>query len=145
VFVHLRERGLLVHRRTSSKKARTTRNELFSVNYFDREIRKDCAAHHRESLCFARNVSASMNRMLLYVFYHNYLKPYRIVAEEMPVHAEVAGVGKVRIAAELGRVFSQRVFLSRERVYGFWRKLWVKELVTPLKQDPEYLPAFALA
>jgi hypothetical protein len=37
------------------------------------------------------------------------------------------------------------VFLSRERVYGFWRKLWVKELITPLKQDPEYLPAFALA
>jgi hypothetical protein len=86
-----------------------------------------------------------MNRMLLYVFYHNYLKPYRIVAEEMPVHAEVAGVGKESIAAELGRVFSQRVFLSRERVYGFWRKLWVKELITPLKQDPEYLPAFALA
>ena len=145
VFVHLTAAGLLVHRRISSKKARTTQNALFSVNYFDREIRKDCAAHHRESLCFARNVSASMNRMILYVFYHNYLKPYRIVPEEMPVHAEVAGVGKESIAAELGRVFSRRVFLSRERVYGFWRKLWEKELVTPLKRGPEYLPAFALA
>jgi len=30
-------------------------------------------------------------------------------------------------------------------VHGFWRKLWEKELVTPLKREPEYLPAFALA
>lgn len=145
IFVHLKAKGWLLHRRTSSKKARTTRNPLFSVNYFDREIRKDCAAHHRESLCFARNVSQSMNRLILYLFYHNYLKPYRIVPEQLPPHAEVAGVAKESIEGELEGLFSRRVFLSRERVHGFWRKLWEKELVTPLKRGPEYLPAFALA
>ena len=83
--------------------------------------------------------------MAFYLFYHNYLKPYRIVPEQLPPHAEVAGVAKESIEGELEGLFSLRVFLSRERVQGFWRKLWEKKLVTPLKREPEYLPAFALA
>ena len=40
----------ITHIRISSRKARTIRNELFPVNYFDREIRKDCANHVRQTV-----------------------------------------------------------------------------------------------
>jgi hypothetical protein len=47
--------GRLTHQTVSSRAARTTENPLFSVNYFDREIRKDLHEHVRESTCFGRN------------------------------------------------------------------------------------------
>lgn len=41
------------HIRISSKLPRGLRNDLFSVNYLDRELRKDNANHVRETMCVA--------------------------------------------------------------------------------------------
>lgn len=142
---HLRDCGYLTHLRISSTAPRTTNNPLFSVNYMDREFRKDLANHHRETLCFSRNVCASMNRLMLYSFYHNYCKAYRIdnAPEQQPLHAEVAGVEN-EVLEQRRRVFRERAFLSLERIEDSLLKLWKKELRTPLKKKSEYLPAFAL-
>ncbi len=43
---------------------RTLNNDLFAVNYFDREIRKDQSNHTRETVQFSRDVNNAMDRLL---------------------------------------------------------------------------------
>jgi len=136
-----------LHVRISSKKARTKQNRLFSVNYLDREIRKDMAGHRRETTCWDRSRVASNERIAAYAFYRNYLKPFRITnkREAYPVtHAEVAGVNVFSMKSEGKKFFSERFFMSREGLNGFFREIWLKTLETPLKPGREYLPSYAL-
>ena len=100
------------HHTTSSHKARNRANRLFAVNYMDREIRKDMAAHARQTVQFNRNVNDAMLRMSLYVFDHNYLKPYRIRNGEKNRlrHAEVAGADRVELEMMLVGFFTNRYF-----------------------------------
>ena len=39
------------HTTINSKEPRTVMNELFSVNYLDREVRKDVPEYRRETVC----------------------------------------------------------------------------------------------
>ena len=133
--------------RISSHKPRTVTNPLFAANYLDRQIRKDQANHVRETVCFARNVNNAMSRLVVYFTYHNYLKAYRERerGKSRRSHAEVAGIPAGRIAGELRHVFTTRAFFMRSRPEGFWRDLWLKKLLTPLKADLEHLPRYAYA
>lgn len=143
------EQTRLVHWMIWSKLLRTLDNPLFSSNYIDRELRKDLAHHHRETVCFNRNVANGMMRLTLYLLGHNYLKPFRIRAHKGThprTHAEAAG-----IPLQLVQQFAQaltggiRAFLSRctlsETMQRTWEKLWK----TPGKDNAEYLPKYALA
>jgi hypothetical protein len=144
---HLHCCDLFEHIRIPSTAPRTTSNPLFSANYMDREFRKDLANHHRKTVCFSRNVAASLNRLILYCFYHNYCKPYRIdnAPQYQPLHAEVAGVDPV-LLEQKQTVFTQRAFLSlTESISGSFLALWKKQIQTPLKTKPEYVPAYAFA
>ena len=120
-------------------------NELFSANYMDRQIRKDCANHVRETVRFSRNVNACMERLWVYFFYHNYRKPYRIGKGEKRTHAECAGIAGEAIGRAVRRYYTRREFLSRSRLAGPMRRVWLRSLKTPLKHGSEYLPQFALA
>jgi hypothetical protein len=133
------------HVRISSHKARTVLNPLFAVNYLDRQIRKDQANHVRETVCFARNVNAAMSRLVVYFTHHNYLKSYRERERGRRSHAEVAGIAAGRIAKELKHVFTTRGFFMRTAPRGFWKDLWLKKLITPLKRGAEYLPKYVYA
>lgn len=142
------ERSVLHHQTCSSKKARTLTNPLFSVNYLDREIRKDLAEHTRESVQFGRNVVTQMERLAVYRLYHNYCKPYRINGrdERMRTHAEQAGISSGLIQREMKTLFTQRRFLSRVRgIMSRDRCIWLKSIATPLKEGLEYLPAYSWA
>jgi len=144
----LRVNGLFSHLTVNSRVPRTVSNELFSVNYLDREVRKDVAAFHRETVCFARNVTNSLERLCVYLFHHNFIKRYRIgVAGEERTHAEVAGVDKrevERIGAEVVR--RQSFYHDGSVTYGgFFDELWRRELPTPLKTRCDYLPKYAIA
>jgi len=68
-------RSALIHRRCSSTAPRTVSNDLFSVNYLDRQILKDLAEHTRQTVQFARNAVNQMERLAVYRAYHNYFKP----------------------------------------------------------------------
>ena len=142
------ERSRLIHRLCSSRLPRTVSNELFSVNYLDREIRKDLAEHTRETVQFGRNAVNQMERLAIYRAYHNYFKAFRIGSgeEKEVTHAEKAGIPSEAIRREVKTFFTQRRFLSRIR--GSMNRdlnVWLRAVTTPLKQHAEHLPAYALA
>lgn len=145
----LRLEGRLVHRTVSSRAARTVRNPLFAVNYFDREIRKDLANHVRETVCFARNVNAAMERLWIYAVRHNLVKRYR---ERQPrrdtsTHASVAGIAEATIRRVQRQYFTRRAFFSK--IAGLPASLvllWRRQLETPLHPEGAYLlPRYAVA
>jgi len=140
--------GSFEHIRISSQLPRTVLNPLFSVNYLDREIRKDLPEYHRETVCFGRNVSNALERLCVYLYHHNFLKSYRIDrgVDELS-HAEVAGIGVEEIARIRKEVVTKRRFIKDGEVVsgGFFDALWRRVIPTPLKQGPEYLQKFALA
>ena len=83
-------------------------------------------------------------RLACYVFHHNFIKRFRIrdpVGVERRHYAE-AGIDEDMVRRRMGRVFDERVFISRERIEGFARRLWFKEVMTPLKRGPEYVQKF---
>jgi hypothetical protein len=59
-------------------------------------------------------------------------------------HAEVAGVNAFTMKRDGEKFFSDRFFISREGLNGFFREIWLKTPETPLKPGREYLPSYAL-
>ena len=144
----------LSHITVNSKVARTLTNDLFSVNYLDREIRKDNANHVRETVQFSRNVNNDLERLSIYRLYHNYIKPYRInptkkdedYISKDEVHGQVAGIKRELIAAELKTLFTRRRFYSRIKWRSFQEmRLWLRGFPTPGKLMSEYVPLYAWA
>lgn len=110
----------LIHKTVSSRAARTPANPLFPVNYLDREIRKDLHEHVRETACFGRNVNAQMERLTLYLFYHNYRNRHRAHGDRHS-NAEMAGLdpGEMSVGTEASLAAACMAFphgLDRERV-----------------------------
>jgi len=134
------------HETWPSTAARTVLNPLFPVNYYDRELRKDVAAFRRESTCYTRNTANGLARFMAHLVYHNYQKPYRVgPGRQTPeMHAEMAGIPRSRIDECLGWFYSARMFLSRQSLSSEARRIWLKEVVTPLKVGATYLPKYAL-
>ena len=120
------------HVRIRSTLPRTVGNHLFSVNYLDREIRKDCANHVRETVCFSRDVNNCMERFWVYMVYHNYRKRYRIRHGETRTHAEVAGIDGGAVRSVLRGYYTRRSFLSKTGLTGSMKRLWRRQLDTPL-------------
>ncbi len=134
----------LSHITVNSKKMRNMTNDLFSVNYLDREIRKDNANHVRETVQFSRNVNNDLERLSVYRLYHNYMKPYRINLSTGLLHAEVAGVERGKIMAELKTLFTRRRFYSRMKGMTFEEmRIWLRGFVTPGISGIEYVPQYA--
>jgi len=135
------------HIRISSKKIRNKKNPLFSVNYIDREIRKDLAEHVRESTRFGRNVSDSMNRIVLYQYWHNTKKQFRInqgVNVDL-THLDIAGYNRTDWQREIMTIYEERRFFSHiDQIDESYKDIWFRKLKTPLKKAKEYLPKFAL-
>lgn len=137
--------GSFVHSTWPSKARRTIANPLFPVNYFDRELRKDLAAFRRESTCYTRNTANGLARLTLHLVYHNYQKPFRVGSgrKTEEVHAEMAGISAVQIAGQFTTFYTDRAFLSKQKLSDEGRKIWLKEAVTPLKSGASYLPKYA--
>ena len=144
LFRRQNEEHRTVHHRVSAKLPRTYRNPLFASNYLDREIRKDQAAHRRESICFGRSVANGLSRLACYLGWHNYRKPYLVKApwKEATTHAEKAGVKREVIERVRRRMFTRRYFLSLLSLGEVERKVWMKGFRT-LGSGPAYLPDFA--
>jgi len=123
--------AVLKHETISSKLARTGSNNLFSVNYLDREFRKDQANHGRETVQFSRDVNNAMERMTVYAGYHNFFKKWRINARENHTHAEVAGYSKKTIKRLLKTLFTRRYFFSKVSFHSSDWRLWLRLYITP--------------
>lgn len=143
-FIGLHKVGRIEHRRVSSRAARTKYNPLFAVNYLDRELRKDLHEHVRETVCFGRNVNHQMERLELYLFGHNFRKPYRVHGDQR-THAELAGYEVAQIAKVMRGIWRDRAFLSLTDLGEDRRASWLRLRTTPLKEGAQYLPAYAAA
>lgn len=134
--------GMWIHERTSSKLPRTIWNPLFSVNYMDREFRKDMAGLTRETVQFPKNVCNAMLRMYLYMFDHNIRKPYRI-NNSTPwsfKHSSAAGLSNEDRQKITKDFFFKRYFLPRGfKLSESAKKTINREWITPLKEKPEKL------
>lgn len=140
--------GKWLHTWTNSKEKRTGGNPLFAVNYLDRQIRKDLCEHVRETVCFGRNVSECMSRTAVYLWHHNYKKPFRVNGYGKNFrHAELAGLTRQEIYDAVKGVMSARRFLSLEPVEPALKRVWLKELETPLwgKGSARYVPKYIAA
>ena len=121
----------VTHIRVSSKEPRTRYNPLFTVNYLDRELRKDLAEHHRETVCFARNAALSTARMWIYLVSHNYEKPYRISPRRGLTHAEMAGISTQALRRVRRRMLTRRAFFTRALLDHTLRMVWIAAIPTP--------------
>lgn len=139
----LRERlfsGDWRHHMVNSKEVRNTQNPLFPVNYIDREFRKDMASHARESLQFSRNVNEAMLRMSLYLFDHNYLKPFRVADRDKKKyrHAQIAGLDRKVLDVSISGFFTERCFWGMKcPMEGPGRRSLERGWTTPLRKGSE--------
>jgi len=133
-------------RRVNSHLPRTIHNPLFPSNYLDREIRKDQAAHHRESTCFTRNVANGLSRMSCYLGWHNYAKRFLVKAPIAScwTHAEEAGIPSAAQSQSRRRLFRDRAFLSMLEIDATQERIWKKLFPTPGLRQSGRIPAFAL-
>ncbi|HET7838535.1 MAG TPA: hypothetical protein VFL04_02160, partial [Rectinemataceae bacterium] len=136
--------GRLRHLTVPSRAPRTRANPLFPVNYLDRELRKDLREHVRETVCFGRNVNRQMERLSVYLWWHNFIKPHR--AREGPrSHAEAAGYDGERIREGLRWIWLRRAWLSLTDLTWPMLDSWLRSRRTPLRPGPDYLPRYASA
>ena len=135
------------HHSISSRVSRTVRNDLFAVNYFDREIRKDQSNHSRETVEFSRDVNNVMDRLWMYSAYHNYVKPYRIgkKGDNARSHGERAGISAGSIRRVMKVFFTRRFFESHLDVSESEWYSWYRCYATPLKMDVPWYPRYAAA
>jgi hypothetical protein len=140
--------GTFTHATFDSKAARTTSNPLFTVNYLDRQLRKDLAEHVRETTRFARNVCLSMERLWVTIGHYNFYKRYRItdpVCVER-THAEEAALSREQVAHALHQITTVRRFLSFQRLPPALEQCWRRGYETPLRTlKPEVMRALKKA
>jgi transposase-like protein len=137
------ESGFLRHQVVSSRAARTTSNPLFPVNYLDRELRKDLHEHVRETVCFGRNVNRQMERLSVYLLWHNTIKRHR--AREGPrKNVEMTGCTTEVDMEELKHIWVWRAWRSLTELSDAMRETWERLRDTPLSRKPDYLPRYAL-
>jgi hypothetical protein len=134
--------GRLQHLSTSSRKARTFRNPLWPVNYYDRELRKDQASQVRETTRWSKESNHFMERMYTYAAYHNFFKPYRIKGRDGRTHAEVAGFDINRVRERKERFFRERYFFSKVHFNISEWLVWLRAYRTPFCRGYPGLPAY---
>ena len=93
---HLSELHLVEHRTVSFLPSPDEEESLFPVNYLDREIRKNSAAHVSGDGPGDREAGMTMARMVITLGYHTFRKPYRIdnrvARAETKSHADMVGL-----------------------------------------------------
>jgi hypothetical protein len=119
-------------------------NDLFSVNYLDRECRKDLAEHHRETTCHAREANDSVERMCVYNTIHNFFKAYRINPgkSEYRTHADAAGIPRELYGPLLKKFATQRFFYSHLTLNLHQELVWCRGYASPLKRKSQALPVY---
>ena len=152
-FEPIKEMGSqVVHNVVSSRVTRDTHNPLYSVNYIDREIRKDLSEHARETLTHGKNVNNQLERLVIYLFDHNLYKSYRInnpVSESHITHADMAGIPREVVKKATRSIYTHRKLYSSASPFLSWvnRMLWFRLFSTPEEQEGHYhhIPKFMSA
>ena len=151
VFAHMRRCGLLHHRRTSSRAARTMANRLFPVNYLDRLLRHRVREHARETIAFGRHAGMQMHRAWVFAWDHNVRREHRVRRPERGVHLQQLGVAPAVIGRMQRGFFTRRIRMGGCAVPASIRRVWTGTIATPplrwrrgQRGSSVRIPAFAL-
>ena len=134
---HLTEIDVLRHRTINSRAARTRFNPLFPVNYLDREIRKNSAAHVRETVRFDREVNMTASRMVVHLGFHTFRKPFRIDnkvnVDYALTHADQVGLlGARESRRSFSRLYTHRHLWTHQVSNARWREdIWLMKGKNP--------------
>jgi len=143
-FAQLLRQGGIIHDAAKGTKQPGRVNNLFAVNYMDRQFRKDIVNYVRYTVNTARSASNLLERVCVYRLHHNCIKPYR---ENHPKdgkwHWNLAGVNGRLVAPMLESRFVWRPFVTFLDLTPGERGLWYRLYRTPLKKGGEYLPKYA--
>ena len=130
----------LEHHRVSSAKTRNLTNPLFTVNYLDRELRKDMAEHTRETVRFARRVQRCLERLAIKQVHHNFIKPYRINTQahnwgRAETHAQAAGLERETLDQLLEAFWTVRAWGEKQVLKPWEARVWTRQEPTPMFND----------
>ena len=115
------------HRRTSSRKARTSRNPLHAVNLADLLLRHGSANHKRETIAFSKRRQGALYRAAIWVVWRNYLK---WSSEQRKTPPPAAGLGIVPNRLSVEQVLSRRLFPWRARLGPWLRECYAARIRT---------------
>ncbi len=134
--------GVIRHRVVSSRVVRDTKNRLFSVNYLERELRKDLHEHVRETVCFGRNVNRQMERLSVYLHWHNTMKRHRAREGPRSNMEWVSTEGRGEKKGSKG-IWEWRAWRSLTELSDAMSETWERRRRTPLLARQDYLPGYA--
>ena len=77
-----------------------------------------------------------MERLTLYLYYHNYRKPHRSRQPGL-THAQVAGYPEAACRAEVERLWVERAWYSRTELSESGQATWLRLRRTPLKEGAD--------
>jgi hypothetical protein len=133
------------HLRVSSRLPRAVDNPMFSVNYMDREMRKDLANYVRETTRWGKDPKDMMLRLHIYGVWHNYKKPYRVRPDKFIAasHGEVAGIDPKLIKQLLAGYYSKRIFYTHLTLNSEETCSWFRMWETPMRRGGNvYIPRY---
>ncbi len=122
-------------------------NPLFPSTTWIVSSATDLKEHGRKTVCIARNVNAQLERMHSYLFYHNYLKQFRIndpVSMKHYRHYHRAGIDEQAVKQATANIYTRRKFFSHVRTKLTWfeQLVWMRLLKNPEVPTAMYLPRF---
>lgn len=122
----------VVHRRTSSKAARTPKNPLWPVNLADLLMRHGGANHKRETIAFSKRAQSALLRAAVHQAWRNWVKGRRErEGKRSPSPAMLRGLAKRRLSVEevlSERLFPSRVELPADLAEVYWERVPTRQL-----------------
>lgn len=123
----LRGRGAS-QRITVSTVRRDHRNPLWEINLLDLMIRHSTAAHKRETLAWAKRRQASIEKLLIFQVWRNYIKKRREKGGRM-TSAMLMGLAAQPLS--IRRLLRRRLFYARVPVPALWETYYHRAVRTP--------------
>ncbi len=95
------------------------------MKYIEKEIRKDLAQFVIESTRFARKTVNFIDRIILYQFWHNNSKRFRInqSSRNSLKHFSAAGFNKEKWLYKKKKIFDDRIFKENEHKFTEYQRL----------------------
>jgi transposase-like protein len=117
----------VIHQITSSKERRDEGNPLFEVNLIDLMIRHSTAAHKRETIAWPKRRQASIEKLLIFQVWRNYIKRRR--EKGAPVTSAML-VGLVNRPWRVRDLFKERLFFEKTQLSHRWQQYYRREVKT---------------
>ncbi len=117
----------IMHRITSSKERRDERNPLWEVNLLDLVIRHSTAAHKRETIAWAKRRQASIEKLVIFQVWRNYLKRRR---EKGSLVTSAMLLGLAHRPWHVRDLLAGRLFCEKVRLSDRWRDYYRRRIRT---------------